>query len=155
MPKYILFTQEGLDKVQKEKAILLEKRKEAVYNLRQAREMGDLSENGAYKAARATLSSIDSRIRHLDYLIRSGRVAPLPYTDEIGISSKVKLFVERKYLDLIIVGSFESDPSLGKISHLSPLGKALIGKKVGEKIVLATPVGTSSYQIINVTNRNR
>lgn len=150
MTKYIFFTAEGLEEVKKEKERLLAKRKPAVENLRIAREMGDLSENGAYKAARAELSSIDSRLRHLTRLLRFGRVGNAPAAGTIGIGSKVKLFDGKKYTEYEIVGSFESDPSMGKISHVSPIGKNLIGKRTGDKITAAAPNGILYYQIISV-----
>lgn len=149
--KFIPFTYRGLEKVKEEKEALLVKRKPAVENLRIAREMGDLSENGAYKAARAELSSIDSRLRHLTNLLRLGRVQSQPTAGTIGIGSKVKLFDGKKYVEFEIVGSFESDPTLGRISHVSPLGKSLMGKGNGDKVTIQTPNGVTSYQIISVS----
>lgn len=150
MAKFILFTARGFEKVKEEKENLLIKRKPAVESLRIAREMGDLSENGAYKAARAELSSIDSRVRHLNKLILLGRIVDTPKTGEIGIGSKVVLSREGKQLEYEIVGSFESDPSEGKISHVSPIGKMLFGKKAGDRVAVLTPNGQTNYQIIGV-----
>lgn len=150
MTKFISFTAEGLENIKKEKELLLVKRKSAVENLRTAREMGDLSENGAYKAARAELSSIDSRIRHLNYLLHVGRVENTPNTGEIGIGSKIILTQGNKQFEYELVGSFESDPSEGKISDMSPLGKVLMGKTPGAKVTLSTPSGISSYQVSSV-----
>lgn len=150
MSQIIPFTPKGLENIKSEREKLLVKRKPAVENLRIAREMGDLSENGAYKAARAELSSIDSRLRHLSKLIRFGRVENTPTSGEVGIGSKVTLIQNGKQMAFEIVGSFESDPSLGKISHISPLGKALMGRKPGDKVTLSTPNGSSSYQVSGV-----
>lgn len=150
MTKYIAFTPVGFERIIAEKDALTEKRPEAVENLRTAREMGDLSENGAYKAARAELSFIDSRLRHLSKLIRFGRVENTPTSGDVGIGSKVTLIQNGKQMTFEIVGSFESDPSLGKISHISPLGKALMGRKPRDKVILSTPNGFSSYQISGV-----
>lgn len=150
MARFISFTASGFQKITEEKENILLKRKTAVDNLRTAREMGDLSENAAYKVARGQLSAIDSRIRHLDYLIRCGRVETAPQTGEIGIGSKAVLSLERKQLEFEIVGSFESDPSLGKISYISPLGKELIGKSAGDKITVVTPNGAVLYEVVRV-----
>lgn len=150
MAGYILFTLEGLEKIKAEKETLTAKRPEAVQNLRTAREMGDLSENAAYKVARSELSSIDGRIRHLTYLIKAGRVPNAPVTGKIGIGSLITVSQNGNKLDFEIVGSFESDPAKGKISHVSPLGKALMGKEAGNKITIATPGGSSSYQVLTV-----
>lgn len=152
MPKLISFTQEGLNKVKGEKEQLLFKRKEAVESLKVAREMGDLSENAAYRVARAKLSSMDSRLRHLDRLIRFGRVEKAPQAGIVGIGSKVKLVSAGKEYSYQIVGSYESDPSRGTISHLSPLGKALMGKREGEVIQIYLPEGNKKYQIITIKN---
>lgn len=150
MAKFISFTQEGLSKVKEEKEQLLFKRKEAVENLRLAREMGDLSENAAYKVARAKLSSLDSRLRHLDRLIRFGRVEKAPQDGIVGIGSRVRLVSTGKEYNYQIVGSYESDPSRGTVSHLAPLGKALMGKRDGEVVQVCVPEGTREYQIITV-----
>lgn len=150
MTRFISFTSSGFQKIKDEKESILIKRKTAVENLRTAREMGDLSENAAYKVARGQLSGIDSRIRHLDYLVRCGRVEQAPQTGVIGIGSKVALLQKGKQLKFEIVGSFESNPALYKISHVSPLGKALYGKKAGDKVRVSTPNGKVSYQVMNV-----
>lgn len=150
MAGLISFTPSGFEDLKNEKDKLLAERIPAVENLRIAREMGDLSENGAYKAARAQLSSIDSRLRHLAKLIRFGRVENTPTSGEVGIGSVVSLMQNGHKIVYEIVGSFESNPALGKISHISPLGKALMGRISGNKINLATPNGISTYQILEV-----
>jgi transcription elongation factor GreA len=151
MDKFIVFTQGGFDKIQHEKEALLEKRKVAVLELKNAREMGDLSENAAYKVARATLSSIDSRLRHLSKLIRYGRIAKAPNTGKIGIGSKVLLVSNGKNIEYEIVGSYESNPTKGTISHVSPLGRVLMGKEAGEAVHVVTPNGDVTYEVINVS----
>ncbi|HLL61179.1 MAG TPA: transcription elongation factor GreA [Candidatus Nitrosocosmicus sp.] len=145
----IKFTKEGLEKVQTEHNELQEKRKEAVQLLKTAREMGDLSENSAYRAAKWKLSSIDSRLRHLDMLLRNGRVVD---TREgvVDIGSTVVVNDGKQDLTISIVGGFESDVMNGKISHNSPLGKALFGKKENEEVVLKAPSGTRLYKIIRI-----
>lgn len=150
MTQVIPFTAQGLSQIKSEKEKLLVKRKPAVENLKIAREMGDLSENGAYKAARAELSSIDSRLRHLTRLISSAKIIQTSNNGVIQFGSTVDLSSGNKHFIYEIVGSFESDPSIGKISHLSPIGKMLIGKKAGDKITISTPNGLVSYQVIGV-----
>ncbi len=150
MKGYILFTPEGLEKVKEEKAVLLTKRPEAVQSLRTAREMGDLSENAAYKVARAKLSSIDSRLRHLDHLIFSAQITEKPKPGTVGIGSRVELFDGKKSFNYKIVGSYESDPSNGKISHISPIGRTIMGKRKDDTVNVSTPQGLSPFRIINV-----
>ena len=139
-----------MESFKKEKVTLLEKRKSAVVNLRIAREMGDLSENAAYKVARMELSSIDARLRRLEYIIRLSTIVEKKDTGIIGFGNKVKLKGEGKEIDFTLVGGYESNPSIGKISYLSPIGKALFGRKTGDYINVSTPKGTVTYQIIKV-----
>jgi len=152
MTSIIPFTADGMEKIKVEKETLLLKRKDKVDSLRIAREMGDLSENAAYKVARMELSSLDSRVRYLSYLIRAGKVQSAPIIGKIGIGSKITILQDKKNLVFEIVGSFESNPAKGKISHLSPLGKALMGKAAEDKITVNTPGGSISYKIISVQN---
>lgn len=151
MTYIIPFTSGGMEKIKAEKEALFVKRKGAVENLKVAREMGDLSENAAYKVARAELSSIDSRLRHLSYLLKTGRIQTAPTTGKIGIGSKITVLQDNKNMRFEIVGSFESDPAKSRISHLSPLGKALMGKVSGDKITVSTPSGSTSYQVLSVS----
>lgn len=151
MSKFIPFTKEGMEKIRKEKDKLILSRKEAVNNLRIAREMGDLSENAAYKVARMKLSSIDSRIRYFNKILRFGRIIDAPPDGKVGIGSTVKLVSGGKEITYKIVGSFETDPSRGTISHLSPLGKVLMGKETGSTVNVIIPRGTVTYQIIEIS----
>lgn len=150
MPHSILFSKDGLNKFRQELTDLQSKRPTAVDNLRLAREMGDLSENGAYKAARQELGRIDSRLRYLANIIKNAVIADDKSKDEIIIGSKVTLESDGKTYKYEIVGSFESNPSEGKISHISPLGKQLMGRKQGSIINLSLPSGITSYKIISI-----
>lgn len=147
MDKIYPITAAGLASFKEEKIQLLEKRKSAVVNLRTAREMGDLSENAAYKVARQELSGIDSRLRYLEKIIRLSRIVESNSKDQIGIGNRVKLNGETGDMEYTIVGGFESDPARAKISHISPIGKALIGKKQGDEIKVNTPLGVKSYRV--------
>ena len=149
--KYIPITPVGLELFKKEKETLIEKRKPAVVNLRTAREMGDLSENAAYKVARMELSSIDARLRRLEYIIRLSTVVEKKESGTIGFGNKIKLKSEDKEIEYTLVGGYESDPLKGKISHMSPLGTALFGRKAGDQVIVATPKGNVEYQIVAVT----
>ena len=150
MDKIYPITAAGLASFKEEKIQLLEKRKGAVVNLRTAREMGDLSENAAYKVARQELSGIDSRLRYLEKIIRLSRIVESNSKDQIEIGNRVKLNGEMGDMEYTIVGGFESDPSKGKISHISPIGKALIGRKQGDEIKVNTPQGIKYYRISSI-----
>ncbi len=151
MLSLISFTKEGLEKVKEEIRQLLLKRPNAVNELRTAREMGDLSENAAYHVARSKLSQIDSRLRHLDNLIRRSHIHAPPLQGIVGLSSKVKLQNKDKTFEYQIVGSFEADPAQDKISHLSPLGRLLMGKKIGDEVTVKTPSDNNLYKILNIS----
>lgn len=146
----IPFTKSGFDKLKIKYNRFLLERPEAVKTLTAARELGDLSENGLYKAARAKLSSIDSNLFRLEMMIKLADVIDNPDTSVAGIGSRVTVSDEKNILDYEIVGKYESDPKNRKISDLSPIGKALVGRKVGEQVNINIPSGQLSYKILKI-----
>jgi transcription elongation factor GreA len=144
--KKIYFTQAGLDKVKTEYEELLFKRKDMVLELQRARELGDLSENNAYRAARHKVSSTDSRLRYLKSLLDYGVVKEKD-TEKIDIGATVTLTDDKEDVQYHIVGNHEVDIIHHKISLVSPLGKALLGHKEGEEVVFNTPIAKKSYII--------
>lgn len=146
----IPFTKEGYQKVLEEKQKLLGERPDAVDHLRKAREMGDLSENGYYKASRGRLSFIDTRLRRLDRLRRFGIIVQSTGSGRVEIGSRVAVRTGNTDLEYTIVGGYESDPSKKTISHSSPVGKALMGKKKDDSVEVITPKGIVSYTILAV-----
>lgn len=150
-PRRIPFTQVGYDKLLSEKKKLLSERPEAVDHLRRAREMGDLSENGYYKASRAKLSSLDSRLRHLEKLIRLGKVVQTAHTGFVDIGCTVTIFDGSKEFTYTLVGGYESDPIHHTISYISPLGKALMGKKEKDVVSVNAPKGLVTYTILHLS----
>ncbi len=159
IPKYLLnrkepkipFTREGYDKIVTEKAALESGRPDAVEHLRKAREMGDLSENGYYRAARQRLSSIDSRLRHLTRLIRNAKIVQSANTGIADIGSTVSVSINGSESTYTIVGGYESDPTLHTVSHRSPLGQALMGKKKGDSVTVRAPAGEMTYTVVAVS----
>lgn len=147
----IPFTKEGYKKTRQEHDQLLEERKDAVSQLQKAREMGDLSENGFYKTAKAKLSSIDYRLNRLKYLICFAKIKEINTNGTIDIGNTIVVNDANQTRSFTIVGEHESDPSEKKISHLSPLGKALIGKRAGDEITVQTLSGITVYTIVEVT----
>ncbi len=151
-----LVTPEGLEKLQDELKHLTEvRRKEVADRIRQAREFGDLSENSEYDDAKNEQGLLERRISELQRRLRNSKVVDPAdaATDAVDLGTLVTLKViggkggERKFR---IVGSNESDPASGKLSHASPVGKAVLRRKVGEKVKVATPRGSTEYEIINV-----
>ena len=148
--KKILFTPEGLEKLKKEQTSLLEERPAAVAELKRAREMGDLSENGAYKGAKFKLNTIDRRLRELQYLLKHAHIAAAP-KGLVGLDTLVMVSDDVHEKQYHIVGDQEADPLSGKISPRSPIGSALMGKKEGEKVVVQTPKGVITYTIVKIS----
>lgn len=149
--KRIPFTKAGYQKLLDEKKQLTDSRPAAVEELKRAREMGDLSENGAYKGARFKLSDIDRRMRHLDHLLKHANVVELSQIDTVDIGCTVLVQSEGREQSFSIVGSFESNPSEGTISHKSPIGSALLGKRAGETVTVVVPNGTRVYTVLRIT----
>jgi transcription elongation factor GreA len=146
----IPFTREGYEKVIKEKAALLAERPDAVEHLRKAREMGDLSENGYYKAARARLSFLDAQLRRVERLVRYGIVVESQNSGAVDIGSCVTITNGTIEKVFTVVGGYESDPTQQTISYMSPLGKALMGRKVDDAIEVQAPSGVIKYTIVRI-----
>ncbi len=142
-------TAEGLKTLKQELTELKnKKRPEAIERVARAREFGDLSENSEYHAAREDLSFIEGRINELEEMIKQAKVAKKPKSKtEIGIGCKVTLVAGDQEHTYEIVGEWEANPMEKKISHTSPLGQALLGKKQGEEIEFEAPAGKVIYQI--------
>lgn len=129
---------------------LSEKRKSAVVALRTAREMGDLSENGAYKAARFELTTIDRELRRLVYLLQMGEIVEPKNNGIVDFGSKITLTDGKNQMTFTLVSGYESDPAHMRLSVYSPMGKAVLGKKVGEKVIVYAPAGQIIYTISNI-----
>ena len=152
--KKIYLTKDGLEELKKEYDDLAKKRRpEVLERVSQARNQGDLSENAEYTAARDELSFIDGRIDEIEEILklatliqsvgRSGK-----QTVELG--STVTLHVLGKKEIFTVVGEWEADPIERKISHESPLGKALMGKEKGDKVEVEAPAGKILYTVVSV-----
>lgn len=146
----VLLTKEKYNSLKTEYDNLLLKRKDAVFHLAKAREMGDLSENGYYKASKSNLIAIDHNLRKLSGFIKYGSVINFVNRGLVEIGCKVTIKNDDTLEAYHIVGKEEADPKNGKISNESPLGIALLDKTVGETIELKTPSGSTSYKILKI-----
>ena len=147
----ILLTKDGLKELKEEYQELLDiKRPEAVKRLSDARSEGDLSENSEYTAAKQDLAFIEGRIAELKLIISEAKVVSTHSKLKVDVGCKVTLHVNGKKDIFTIVGEWEADPTLKKISHSSPLGKALLGKKTGEKVEVEAPAGKILYKILHI-----
>lgn len=147
----VVLTKEGLAQLKKEHNELVhKKRPELVARLAVARGQGDLAENSEYAAARQDLSFIDGRIAELELVISGAKIISSHPKSKVDVGCKVTLHVNGKKDTFTIVGEWEADPTQKKISHSSPLGKALLGKKVGEHVEVEAPVGKIHYNILAI-----
>lgn len=150
-----LVTPEGLEKLQDELKHLTEtRRREVADRIRQAREFGDLSENSEYDDAKNEQGLLERRIGELQRRLRNAKVVDPSETDansvDVGTKVTLKAAGEEKERTFQIVGANESDPSTGKLSHASPVGKAVLNRRVGERVTVSTPRGSTEYEIVNV-----
>ncbi|MBI2611510.1 transcription elongation factor GreA [Candidatus Gottesmanbacteria bacterium] len=147
----ILLTKDGMTELKKEYDELLnKKRPELVSRLANARSQGDLAENSEYTSAKQDLGFIDGRIAELETILHEAKIVSSHSRSKVDVGSRVTLHLNGKRDVFTIVGEWEADPTQKKISHSSPLGKALLGKKVGEKVEVEAPVGKILYKILSI-----
>jgi transcription elongation factor GreA len=153
--KKIFLTQKGFEDLKTEYKDLNDKRRpEVVERLSAAREMGDLSENAEYTAAREELSFIDTRLDELESLLKSVEIISDTKAhggQSVDLGSQVIVKTNGKEVVFTVVGEWEADPAEKKISHESPLGKALLGKAVGDEIEVDAPAGKMVYSVVSIT----
>jgi transcription elongation factor GreA len=150
-----LVTPEGLEKLQKELLYLMDvRRREVADRIRQAREFGDISENSEYDDAKNEQGLLERRIGELQRRVRNVKVVdPSEAADDavdLGTTVTLRVVGKGQERTFQIVGANESDPTSGKLSHASPVGRAVLKKKVGEKFTVSTPRGATEYEIVNV-----
>jgi len=150
--KEILITKDGLEKLQAELIELTKVRRPDVINrIKTAKELGDLSENAEYTAAKEDQSFIEGRIQELEQTIKQVKVVSNKHTEVINIGSDITVEVDGETDQFELVGTAESDPENGKISIDSPVGQALLGHKVKDKVTVQTPEGAIIYTVITVS----
>jgi transcription elongation factor GreA len=152
MPSSYL-TMEGFDRLQKELDYLrTEKRIEVAERLRNALEDGELIENAELEAAKNEQSFVEGRIKELEILLSNAHlIEENKKSDTVQVGSKVKV-KEEGYdpEEYVIVGAAEADPRLGRISNESPIGKALLNKKAGDKVKVEAPGGEFEIDILSI-----
>lgn len=149
----INITKEGLEKIQTELAELEQNRRPAVIErIRKARELGDLSENAEYAEAKEEQGFIEGRVAELKQIINNAVVIEKDTQSGLaGIGSKIKVHTEEQAeREFHLVGANEADPAAGKISDQSPIGRALMGKKVGDTVAVQTPGGVINFKILGI-----
>ncbi len=154
-----ILTYEGLRFLEEElQDLKVNKRKEVAQKIKEAREQGDLSENAEYDAAKDEQREIESRIEEIDKILKNAEVVVEDEVevDVINIGCKVKI-LDLEYNDEMeykIVGSTEANSLKGKISNESPVGKALIGARIGDIVNVETHSGVLQYKILEIQRSN-
>lgn len=147
-----MYTQEGIEKLRNE---LNERKGELRHSIaaaiKEAKEQGDLSENAEYSDAKSRQNENESRVLELEALLKDAVVSKKHKpSDTVMIGSSLQVKVAGKEMTFLMVGSNEADPSQGKISIESPLGKEFMNKKAGDKVELVAPAGKIKYEILSV-----
>ena len=150
-----LLTYAGLKKLEDELHDLkVVKRKEVAEKIKEAREQGDLSENAEYDAAKDEQRDIEARIEEIEKILKNAEVVVEDEVDDgkISVGCKVQV-LDMEYdeeMEFQLVGSTEANSLQGKISNESPVGKALIGSKVGQIVNVELPAGDIQYEVLNI-----
>ncbi|MBI2973591.1 MAG: transcription elongation factor GreA [Armatimonadetes bacterium] len=155
--KETILTQQGLRKLEDElEHLKTVKRKEVAERIKASKEFGDLSENAEYEDAKNEQAFVEGRILQLEQMLRSARVidnhdAP---SDLVTVGSTVQLkdLATGETLAYMIVGSAEADPDHDKISNVSPVGKALLGRRKGETVTVVVPAGKLRYSVLQINH---
>jgi transcription elongation factor GreA len=121
-----------------------------IARVKHARELGDLRENADYEAARNEQSFLEGRIQSLEQLIKTAEVIGTDHTGEVMIGSTVRIEADGDEQTFRIVGSTEANPAAGRISNVSPVGKALVGRRAGDEVTIELPGSKQTYRIVEV-----
>jgi len=153
--KIITVTDEGLKKLTEELEYLKTvKRKEVTEAIRVALSFGDLSENSEYDEAKTEQAKTESRIQELEELLKNVRLISEDeiHTDSVNVGAKVKVFNKtfNQEIEYYLVGSTEANPLAHKISDQSPIGRSILGAKVGQTVDVETPGGIMQLEILDI-----
>jgi len=150
MKKEFQITIAGKKELEQELELLKSKRSEVAEKVADARDFGDLKENAEYDVARQEQGLIETRIAEIEDILVNAKIIKKSSTSEVSLGSKVELKTDSKQVFYTVVGPVEADPLEGKISNQSPIGEALIGKKLGEEVTVTTPKGSIVYKIASI-----
>lgn len=149
----IPLTKQGLENLKKEYQELVEiRRPQAVARMASSRKVGDMTEESEYTQAKQELDFIDGRISELDEVISKAMIIDEAHGNcpEVKLGCRVTVEAGKDTSVFHLVGEWEADPAEAKISHQSPLGQSLLGKKIGDKVEVEAPVGKIVYTIVKI-----
>lgn len=150
MKKLYQITTEGRKELEAELKELIGRRGEVAVKIAEARDFGDLSENAEYDVAREEQGLVETRAAEIEEILQNAEIIKCVNKSKVALGSKVELKIGNKTVSYTVVGPVEADPLNGKISNESPIGVALFGKKVGDKVVITTPKGEVHYEIAEI-----
>jgi len=155
MAKQVILSSQGLKNLEEEiEQLKTEKRKEIAEKIKVALSFGDLSENGEYDEAKNEQAMVESRIATIEAMLKNVKLIDDDEitTDAVNVGTKVKILdIEfNENIEYQIVGSTEADPDKFSISDESPVGRALLGREVGDEVIVETPGGTIKYKILQI-----
>lgn len=150
MKKTYQITDEGKAELETELEELKGRRGTIAEKIAEARDFGDLSENAEYDSAREEQGLVESRIAEIEDILLNAELIKAVKSSKVVLGSKVELKTDKTTVSYTVVGPVEADPLDGKISNESPIGEALMGKKVGESITISTPKGEISYELVAI-----
>lgn len=150
MKKAYQITNDGKAELEVELEELKGRRGDIAEKIANARDYGDLSENAEYDAAREEQGLLESRIAEIEDILMNAEIIKGGSRTRVSLGSKVELKTNGKTVRYSIVGPVEADPMEGKISDESPIGQALMGKKVGDKVTIKTPKGEIEYEVTSI-----
>lgn len=145
-------TADGISELEEELKSLVGKRGSIAERIKTAREFGDLAENAEYSSARQDQEKAESRISEIEYILKNVEEINKPKKkDVVELGNTIELENNDGKKKFTVVGSVEANPLEGKVSNQSPIGKSLMGQKVGDEIEIVTPAKTTKYKIISVS----
>jgi transcription elongation factor GreA len=150
MKKIYQITDEGKQELEAELEELKGRRGTIADKIAEARDFGDLSENAEYDSAREEQGLVESRIAEIEDILLNAELIKGGSKTKVSLGSKVELRTGKKTVAYTVVGPVEADPLEGKISNESPIGVALMGKKVGDTATIKTPKGEIDYEIVKI-----
>ena len=148
--KVFHITKQGKEDLEKELKELIDSRSDVADEIAAARENGDLSENAEYTAAREKQSRVEARIAEIEGILDGAQIIQSDGDGTISLGDHVVVSQDGKESAFDVVGAIEADPANNKISHESPLGAALMGKKVGDEVSIKTSKGEKVYKVVSV-----
>ncbi len=150
MKKMFQITESGKKELESELAELKGRRGAIADKIADARDYGDLSENAEYDTAREEQGLVESRIAEIEDILLNATIIAATKSSSVKLGSKVELKTGKKSVTYHVVGPVEADPLEGKISNESPIGLALMGKKIGDTATITTPKGDIKYEVVKV-----